>query len=72
MRNKVYLLGGRSAGVLHEEPPKMVVTAPSRNVAREKASLEDPDRPALWLDPKRSSCEKVPLQHSLVVLKSFQ
>jgi len=50
---------------------KLVVVAPSRERARATASLEDPERPALWLDPERSRCELLPNRKVAVVCKNF-
>ena len=50
---------------------KLVINALSRGKAREHAALEDPERPALWLDPERSRCELLPNRRAGCVLKNF-
>ena len=50
-KNRIYVLTEVADTSLLKRPAKaMVVSAPAPAKAREAASLEDPKRPAVWLD----------------------
>ena len=71
-KNRTYVLTEVADTSLLKKPAnKMVVTAPSRTRAREAASVADSFRPAVWLDPTRSTCELAPTGRTKVLCCNF-